>query len=58
MVQKQAKQSEFNSRGGNKRGRTQRNGRYGDTGRTSNYFSRAHQGEKRDPGYRNGIMRD
>ncbi|GEM_PF-2164657 len=58
MLQQKPKQSEFNSRGGFKRERPQRNGRYGDAGQKSDHFSRAHQGQKDEPSYRNGIMRD
>jgi len=58
MEQKQHKpHSEANSRSGNKRSTPQRNGRYDEAGRQSQYFSRAHQGEKRNPSYYHGIMR-
>jgi len=54
----QTKQSEFNSRGGNKRGRPQRNGRYGDTRPEKEFCSRSTTGSKRNPGGSHGIMRD
>ncbi|MFA6907613.1 MAG: hypothetical protein WC263_02195 [Candidatus Micrarchaeia archaeon] len=37
------------SRGGYRGSRAKRNGRYGDACPASNYFSRAHQGEKPKP---------